>query len=77
MTTRAHNAPITSHARQTSSNAELLIFIFFPSLQRFCLLSGLQTVAVVLLLSETSSNLLNDDTYQCICADNCVIHPDK
>ena len=25
---------------------------------------------------HTSSNLLNDD-YQCVCAENCVIHPDK
>ena len=29
------------------------------------------------LTSKASSNLLNDDTYQCICASNCVIHPDK
>ena len=27
--------------------------------------------------SEDSSNLLNDDTYRCVCAGNCVIHPDK
>ena len=26
---------------------------------------------------HTSSNLLNDDTYRCVCAENCVIHPDK
>ena len=44
-------------------------FTFFPSPQRFCLLSGLQTATVVLLLtsfkkSSSKVNLLNDDTYQ-------------
>ena len=29
------------------------------------------------LTSEASSNILNDDAYLCICAGNCVIHPDK
>ena len=29
------------------------------------------------LTSKASSNLLNDDTYRCACAGNCVIHPDK
>ena len=57
--------------------AELLIFTFFPSLQRFCLLSGLQTVAAVALTSNAVSNLLNDDTYRCVCVGNCVIHPEK
>ena len=43
----------------------------FPSLQRFYLFSGLQTATVVTLTtSKTSSNLLNDDTYRCVCADN-------
>ena len=27
--------------------------------------------------SKASSNLLNDDTYQCVCVGNYVIHPDK
>ena len=27
--------------------------------------------------SKASSSLLNDDTYRCVCAGNCVIHPDK
>ena len=29
------------------------------------------------LTSKDSSNLLNDDTYRCVCVGNCVIHPDK
>ena len=29
------------------------------------------------LSSKASSNLLNDDTYQCICVGTCVIHSDK
>ena len=29
------------------------------------------------LTSKATSNLINDDTYQFICAGNCVIHPDK
>ena len=27
--------------------------------------------------SKAISNLLNDNTYRCICAGNCVIYPDK
>ena len=31
-------------------------------------------MVVLLVTSKASSNLLNDDTYQCVCAGNCVIH---
>ena len=74
---RLTSIDIVAIAWQTSSQAELLTF--FPSLEQFCLLSSLQRRhdSSGALTYKASSNLLNDDTYQCVCAGNCVIHPDK
>ena len=58
ITPHANGEPILKRSSSHSHSS--------PVLQRFCLLSGLPTVTVVLLLPSTSSkvNLLNDDTYQ-------------
>ena len=40
-----------------------------PVLQQFCLLSGLRDSSGAL-TSKASSNLLNDDTYRCVCVGN-------
>ena len=46
-----HVKPNTPHVKwRTSSKVELLIFTFFPSPQRLCLLSGLQMATAVFLL---------------------------
>ena len=67
--------PITPHA-----NGEPLL-MWSSFLSQFAMILLVVWSAIgdgsALTTTKTSSNLLNDDTYRCVCAGNCVIHPDK
>ena len=46
-------------------------------LQRSACCSSANADGSAVTTSKASSNLLSDNTYRCVCAGNCVIHPDK
>ena len=70
-----HAMPITPHA-----NGEPLLkqsFSFPVCNDSACCLVCKRRRDGSALTSKVSSNLLNDDAYQCVCAGNCVFHLDE
>ena len=65
--------PITPHANgEPLLKRSSLIFTFAMILLVVWYTNGDDSA-----LTSKVSNLLNDDTYRCVCAGNCVIDPDK
>ena len=63
--------PITPHAKGVKQSSSLSQFAKIILSRLVC------NDGSALTTSKASSNFLNNDTYRCVCLDNCVVHPDK
>ena len=73
-----HVMPITPHANGEPLLKRSSSYSHFPLVcnDSACWSANNNGSALTYLLND-DTYLLNDDTYRFICADNCVIHPDK